>query len=551
VRREGDRIEGEEGLFLLSILCSGTAGKVGPRQLPRAWPGPAGSMRACCRRLASPSSCRLYLLLAEPPEPGVLRAKSYPMGGGVSRAFGGGGGGGPPPSTTTTRSCVFRPGGVVVVGAGNAAGYFAKEWVGLQVGDATNTTLTIIGEEDVLPYERPALSKAFLTNSTVRLPGFHTCVGGGGVNQNEAWYKAYGINVLMSSKAVALELDEKRVILENGSSVEYSTLVLATGSEAIKMSCPGSDLKGVHTLRNVRDGLQLVDAMEECKKRRSVAVVVGGGYIGVEVSSALKASGVASVTVLVPEDHIMARLFTPEIATAYETFLRAKGITIKLNSAFATSLEGEDGHVRTVVLADGTKIDADLVVVGIGGRPRLELVRGQPFCHEKQGVTVDGSMAAAPGIYAIGDIANFPLLMYGGRMTRTEHVAHARHSAAHAVRAIADPSTPPYDYLPYFYSRVFDLSWKFYGDASGECTMVGAIDPMLLALWTDPSGIVAGIFLETRGDELHNELLKGVARFRPTLSRSQLESLKKMTVNEALDSLREILEKQKAETLTP
>lgn len=189
---------------------------------------------------------------------------------------------------------------IVVVGGGNAAGYFARAVVAAGKG----ADLCIVAAEDVLPYERPALSKGFLhKESPPRLPGFHTCVGGGGERQTKEWYDANGVEVMLGTRVTAADLVNKTVTTDAGSAIAYEKLVVATGCTALRLpQSMGGGLPGVHYLRDNADALALYDAMGAAKR----AVVIGGGYIGLECAAALATWGMNPHVVLM-EPHVMAR----------------------------------------------------------------------------------------------------------------------------------------------------------------------------------------------------------------------------------------------------
>lgn len=386
----------------------------------------------------------------------------------------------------------------LIVGAGNAAGYAARAFAAAGI---TQNTLCLIGSEPVAPYERPALSKAVLMKAAVRLPGFHTCVGGGGDRQPPEWYTDNGIDLKLGTRVTDIDVNAKTITLSDGSTLTASeALILATGAEPIRLTkTPGHDLKGVMYLRDNDDALALYDALQTNIGKN--VIVVGGGYIGMEVAAAALTVG-CKVTMVFPEEHIMPRLFTPEIAKHYEKVYVEKGATLLKNGRLCKSfLGGDDGNVRGIITCQNgvqdQEVEGSLVVVGVGARPTTQLYQGKLDTDERGGVKVDGTMqTSANGVYAIGDIATFPLKMYGDRPVRVEHVQNARESAAHAVNAIVSGKKDPYDYLPYFYSRVFDLSWQFFGDNVGECLVCGDFDPKLLAIWVEAGSLVKGIFME-------------------------------------------------------
>lgn len=391
---------------------------------------------------------------------------------------------------------------------------------GIDKGD-----LCLIGEEPDLPYERPALSKAVLVNESVRLPGFHTSVGGGGERQDVQWYASHGIVTKLGDRVVSVDAASRTLETASGDTIQATeALLLATGAAPIQLSMlDGSDLSGIYYLRDNAQAIVLYEALSAAKGK--TVIVVGGGYIGLEVAAAAITVG-CKVKMIFPEGHVMSRLFTPKIAQHYEKVYSERGVEFLKNGAVCKAFLGDDtGKVRGVRYVINNiegDVEGDVVVVGVGARANTQLFRDQLKLDERGGVIVDSQLrTSAPGVYAIGDIATFPLKMYGDRPARMEHVQNARESAKHAVASILG-SSASYDYLPYFYSRVFDLSWKFYGDSTGEVIVVGDFKPKLLAAWVQDS-VVQGVFMESASDE-DTAAMQNIARIRPKIDVAKLKS---------------------------
>ncbi|KGN48244.1 hypothetical protein Csa_003688 [Cucumis sativus] len=414
----------------------------------------------------------------------------------------------------------------VILGGGVAAGYAAREFVkqGLNPGE-----LAIISKEAVAPYERPALSKAYLfPESPARLPGFHVCVGSGGERLLPDWYKEKGIELILSTEIVEADLPAKRLRSAHGKIYNYQTLIIATGSTVIKLSdfgVQGADAKNIFYLREIDDADQLVEAIKA--KENGKVVVVGGGYIGLELGAALRINNF-DVSMVYPEPWCMPRLFTPEIAAFYEGYYAQKGITIIKGTVAVGFTVDTNGEVKEVKLKDGRVLEADIVVVGVGARPLTNLFKGQ-IVEEKGGIKTDEFFkTSVPDVYAVGDVATFPLKLYN-ELRRVEHVDHSRKSAEQAVKAIKaseeGKAIEEYDYLPYFYSRSFDLSWQFYGDNVGDAVLFGDNSPdsathKFGSYWIK-DGKVVGAFLESGSPE-ENKAIAKVARIQPSVENSDL-----------------------------
>ena len=422
---------------------------------------------------------------------------------------------------------------IVVVGGGVSAGYFARAIVAAGRG----ADLTIISAEPVAPYERPALTKAVLhAESPARLPGFHTCVGGGGERQTEAWYADKGVTLRLGTRVVGWDASSRTVTADDGAVTPYDALVVAIGCTALRLpEAIGGSLPGVHYVRDNADALALSDAMATAK----APVVIGGGYIGLEAAAALAARGLNPRVVLM-EPHTMARLWTPEVAAKYEALYESKGVVFHRGARVKRVVAGADGRVDGVELEDGAVLPADLVVVGVGaGAPSapFDALRTTPDPKRPGGIAVDHIFAAsgadiAPrSVFAVGDVAAFPArdgVSAAPSPTRVEHVAHARASAAHCARAVLDDAfDAPYEYLPFFYSRVFEqkdqpraVNWAFWGFNRGACVCVGDFAPSMAAFWVDEAddgtGKVAGVMVESCSDA-ERDAAKRAAASRTTV----------------------------------
>ncbi|GMP96368.1 hypothetical protein CsSME_00045043 [Camellia sinensis var. sinensis] len=234
-------------------------------------------------------------------------------------------------------------------------------------------------------------------------------------------------------------------------------------------------------------------------------------------------------TIIFPENHLLQRLFTPSLAQKYEELYQQNGVKFLKGVSIKNLEVGSDGCVAAVKLENGTTIEADTIVIGIGAKPAVSPFETLPLNTTVGGIQVDGQFrTSVPGIFAIGDVAAFPLKMYG-RIARVEHVDHARRSAQHCVKALLSSQTDTYDYLPHFYSRVFEYEgsprkvwWQFFGDNVGDTVEIGNFDPKIATFWID-SGKLKGVLLESGSPE-EFQLLPKLARSQPFVDKAKLES---------------------------
>ncbi|KAL3526410.1 hypothetical protein ACH5RR_011066 [Cinchona calisaya] len=402
----------------------------------------------------------------------------------------------------------------VILGGGVAAGYAAQEFVKRSV---SRGELCIISEETVAPYERPALSKGFLLpEAPARLPSFHCCVGSNEERLTPKWYKEHGIELILGTRVKSADVRRKTLLTVTGETISYKILIIATGARALKLEefgVTGSDAENVCYLRDLADATRLANVMQSCKDAN--AIVIGGGYIGMECAASLVINKI-NVTMVFPEAHCMGRLFTPKIASYYEEFYKSKGVKFVKGTVLTSFDLNSDGKVTTVNLKDGNKLPADMVVIGIGIRPNTSLFEGQ-LTLEKGGIKVNGKMQSSnTSIYAVGDVAAFPVKIIG-ETRRLEHVDSARKSAKHAVAAIMEPEkTGEFDYLPFFYSRVFTLSWQFYGDNVGEVVHFGDFSGKTFGAYWINKGHLVGSFLEG-GTKEEYEVIAKATRLKPAV----------------------------------
>jgi 3-phenylpropionate/trans-cinnamate dioxygenase ferredoxin reductase subunit len=346
-------------------------------------------------------------------------------------------------------------GGVVIIGTGQA-GFQAASSL-RQAG--FEGTVTLVGEEAELPYQRPPLSKAFLKGegepSEVHLrPG--------------TFFEAKDITHVAGDRAEGIDREARTVELASGRTLEYDHLVLATGARPRKLPVPGCDLDGVLELRTLAQGQALRERLGEGVR----LVVVGGGFIGLELAASARERG-AEVTVVEALDRTMARAVTPTTSAHFAALHAERGATI-LHEQTVAKITG-DGSVDGVELGDRTRIDADLVVVAVGIVPDVELAeRCGLAVHD--GIVVDETLRTSdPAVWAIGDCARYPSAQLG-RPVRLESVQNATdHGRAVAAAITGQPA--PYEALPWFWSDQHDRKLQIAGLLHGHDTTVVRGDP--------------------------------------------------------------------------
>jgi 3-phenylpropionate/trans-cinnamate dioxygenase ferredoxin reductase component len=321
----------------------------------------------------------------------------------------------------------------VIVGGG-LAGAKAAEALRARGFDGQ---LTLIGEETHLPYERPPLSKDYLTGKT----------GLDSVFVHDAdWYAGHQVDLRLGVAATGIDRASRRVALADGSAVGYDKLLLATGASPRRL--PHVD--GVHYLRTIGDCERIRDILATA----SHLAVIGGGWIGLEVAAAARQAGLR-VTVLETLELPLLRVLGREMARVFADLHTAHGVDLRLG----VSIGEISGH--GVRLADGTEIEADAVVAGIGATPNTQLAE-RAGLEVSDGVVTGASLATSdPDIFAAGDIARafHPLL---GRHLRVEHWANALNSPATAAAAMLGEQAS-YEELPYFYTDQYDLGMEYVG----------------------------------------------------------------------------------------
>lgn len=337
---------------------------------------------------------------------------------------------------------------IVVVGGGLAAVRAVEELRDLGSTDR----ITLIGAERQLPYERPVLSKGYLLGSEPKESAF--C-------HDPQWYADNRVEVVLGDPVAVIDRDRHSVSTRSQNAYHYDKLLLATGSRPRTLALPGADADNVFTLRDLPDAERIEAAIVTGRPM----VVVGGGWIGLEVAAAARERGV-EVTLLVRGPHPLA-LLGPQVADVFAGLHRDHGVTLVTDTTVA-GLETEADTVRAVATADGSRYEASAVVAGIGATPRIDLAADAGL-KVNSGVLTDGSLRTSdPDIYAAGDIAevDHPGL---GRPVRVEHWAWAHDTGPVAARAMLDQPAQV-DFLPFFFSDQYDLGMEYIGQVPAGST---------------------------------------------------------------------------------
>ncbi|MGH9291583.1 MAG: NAD(P)/FAD-dependent oxidoreductase [Acidimicrobiales bacterium] len=362
----------------------------------------------------------------------------------------------------------------VIVGA-SLAGAKAAETLRVEGFDGR---IVLVGDEEARPYERPPLSKGYLRGEQ----GFDDAAV-----HVSGYYADNDIELRTSTAVSSIDPVASRVTLDSSEELSYDKLLLATGAAPRRLKVPGSELGGILYLRSVGDS----DALREAIKVSGRVVVIGAGWIGSEVAASARQLG-ADVALVELDSVPLQRVLGPKVGAVYRDLHAAQGVELHFGVGLE-SLEGSTG-VERVLLTDGTAIEADLVVVGIGVAPRAELAEAAAL-EVSNGVVTDEHLASsAPAIYAAGDVANAYHPRYGARI-RLEHWSSALNQGPVAAKNMLGHVTP-YEKLPYFFSDQYDLGMEYRGYATGSDEVVFRGDPTggeFIAFWLRDDRVLAAM----------------------------------------------------------
>ena len=366
------------------------------------------------------------------------------------------------------------PRAVTVVGA-SLAGLNAAEALRREGFDGP---VTLIGAENHLPYDRPPLSKQVLAGDWEPERAALT---------DPEELEDDGIEARLGVRATALDLDARQLTIHTGETVEFDGLVIATGARCRTM--PGTEgIGGVHVLRSLDDCLALRADFEAMPQR---VVVVGAGFIGAEVAATARGRGL-DVTMVEALPTPLSRVLGDEMGEVCAEVHRDHGVDLR--TAVGVERISGDGRVERVTLSDGSTIDADVVVVGIGVIPNTEWLDGSGL-EVDDGVVCDASCLAVDRVTAAGDVARWPNELFGETM-RVEHWDNAAQQGAHAARRLLDAAVGPFTPVPWFWSDQYDRKIQLAGRVRGDDevrVVTGSVDERRFAAIYGRAGRIVGV----------------------------------------------------------
>ena len=333
--------------------------------------------------------------------------------------------------------------------------------------------ITIVSDEDHLPYDRPPLSKEVLRAEVDDV-----------TLKPAEFYEENDITVLLGNGARSVDTSAQSVTLADGSDLGYDELVIATG--LVPKTIPSfPDLQGIRVLRSLEESM----ALREHAGSAQQAVVVGAGFIGCEVAASLRGLGV-NVVLVEPQPTPLASVLGEQIGALVSRLHRAEGVDVRCDVGVA-EVRGTD-HVEQVVLSDGTELDADLVVVGIGSTPATEWLQDSGVELDNGVVCDDAGRTGTPHVWAIGDVASWRHPV--GHQVRVEHWSNVADQARVLVPAMLGKEIPATVSVPYFWSDQYDVKIQCLGEPQADDTVhVVADDGRKFLAFYERDGVVAGV----------------------------------------------------------
>ena len=345
--------------------------------------------------------------------------------------------------------------GVVIIGAGHggvqAAASLREE--------GYDGRILLIGDEAELPYHKPPLSKTFIKDAAAKPQ----------ILRADAFYSGASIDLLLGEIVASLDPAAKRLKLASGGSLAFDHAILATGSRPRLLPIEGGPLAGVLSLRSIADARAIRELAAEVED----VLILGGGFIGLEIAATLTAGG-RRVTVIEAQERLLARAVAPEVSAHVAERLAGFGVRVLMRTT-VSRIEGENGHVSAILTSAGERIPAKMLIVGIGVVPNTELAAAAGIATAN-GISVDAQMlTSAPDVLAIGDAASYRHWFTGGDV-RLESVQNATDHAKLAARTITGHADA-YSAVPWFWSDIGDMKLQMVGLTGGSDRQIVAGEP--------------------------------------------------------------------------
>jgi 3-phenylpropionate/trans-cinnamate dioxygenase ferredoxin reductase subunit len=364
----------------------------------------------------------------------------------------------------------------VIVGGGLAG---AKAAETLRAEGFDGAVVLVAGEPEV-PYERPPLSKEYLLGKADREnPRVHAA----------GWYGENDVDLRIGVRVAQLDVAGHRLTLDTGEQLGYAKVLMATGSSARHIPVPGADLDGVRYLRTFADADRLLADFSGGGKR---VVIIGAGWIGLEVAAAARHHG-NDVTIVEPQPSPLHAVLGPEMGRVFARLHRDHGVNL-FTDTVVREFRGTDGRVESVATDQLAALEADVVVVGVGAAPNVDLAAAAGLEVDNGIVTDDALRTSAPDVFAAGDVASAFSPLYG-RQVRVEHWANALNQGPAAARSMLGQPVS-YDRVPYFYTDQYDLGMEYSGLGGPGDTVVTRGNPedgAFIAFWLQDGRVTAGM----------------------------------------------------------